>query len=199
MRLDDHIGSRSASPRGRHIHWLNMNELRRVGESKIRDRSLCPTAIADHLRCRRKCGESGFSIVELLITCMVLLTVSAIAVPHFLDAMTQAKDARAVGDVRTIGNAILGYEVLNQRFPATLTDVGYGANKDPWGQPYQYVNFAAGGTPRTDRFGVQINTYFDLYSMGKDRASAQSLTAATSQDDIVWADDGGYDGMAMYF
>lgn len=131
---------------------------------------------------------------------MVLLTISAIAVPHFLDAMTQAKNARAVADVRTIGNAIMGYDALNQHLPNTLADVGYGSNKDPWGQPYQYVNFViTPGSPRTDRFGVPINTLFDLYSTGKDQQSALPLTAATSQDDIVWANNGEYDGLATYF
>jgi len=127
---------------------------------------------------------------------MVVLTIASIAVPHLVNSINTAKVARAVGDVHTIGIAIMGYDLVNQQYPATLTDVGYGANKDPWGNPYQYVNLTHGASPRTDRFAVPLNTVFDLYSMGKDGLTALPLTAAQSQDDVVWAYDGSFDGPA---
>ncbi len=147
-------------------------------------------------------GESGFSLVEILIAISIILVLSALAIPNYLAALDRARDSRAVGDIRTIGNAVLGYEVINHVFPTDLNQVGYGSNIDPWGQPYQYLNFATNSNPsaeRVDRFNVPLNSYFDLYSMGKDKESAPPLTAATSQDDIVWAEDGGFDGLATDF
>lgn len=142
---------------------------------------------------------SGFTVIEILIAIAVLLTIAALAIPRFLEAIDRAKIARAVGDIRTIGNAVQGYQVINQQYPDSLDQVGYGANLDPWGQPYQYLNFANAkgkGAMRKDRFLVPINSNFDLYSMGKDGQSVPPLTAPVSQDDVIWANDGGFIGLA---
>jgi general secretion pathway protein G len=141
----------------------------------------------------------GFTIVELLVTVAIILTISAIATPRFLSAIDQAKVARAVGDIRTIGTGIQGYQIVKGQYPATLAEVGYGTNLDPWGQAYQYLNFASvngKGAMRKDRFLVPINTFFDLYSMGKDGDSIAPLTAKVSQDDVIWANDGNFVGLA---
>jgi general secretion pathway protein G len=141
---------------------------------------------------------SGFTMVEMAITVAIILTIAAIAIPSYLAAVEQAKVAKAVGDIRTIGNAVLGYEAVNQQLPTTLAQAGYGANLDPWGQPYQYLDFATAngkGKMRKDRFLVPINSYFDLYSMGEDRQSVSPLTAGVSQDDVIWANDGNFIGL----
>ena len=44
-----------------------------------------------------------------------------------------------------------------------------------------------------------INSFFDLYSMGKDGQSVTPLTAKASQDDIIWANDGAFCGPAADF
>ena len=53
--------------------------------------------------------------------------------------------------------------------------------------------------PRKDRFGVVLNTDFDLYSMGKDRLSSDSLSTPSSHDDILRANDGAFVGLASNF
>jgi general secretion pathway protein G len=144
----------------------------------------------------------GFTVVELLLTVAIVLTIAAIAVPRYLTAIDQAKIAKAEADLHTIGTAIQGYELLNKQYPTALVDVGYGSTVDPWGQPYQYLNFANSkgkGAMRKDRFLVPINTFFDLYSMGKDGKSVSPLTAQASQDDVIWANDGDFVGLASDF
>jgi general secretion pathway protein G len=179
---------------------LNMNDLAQVGDCEHGPKRPVKTAkAARRLRVAPKVCASGFTVVEFLIAFAVLLTIAAIAVPNFLGALDQAKIARAVGDMRTIGNAVLAYEAINQQYPDTLDQVGYGANLDPWGNPYQYLNFAdtkGKGKMRKDRFLVPINSYFDLYSMGKDGQTVSPLTAKVSKDDVIWANDGGYIGLA---
>ena len=55
------------------------------------------------------------------------------------------------------------------------------------------------GGARKDRFGVPLNTDFDLYSMGKDRSSTDSLSTPNSHDDILRANDGAFVGLASDF
>ena len=43
---------------------------------------------------------------------------------------------------------------------------------------------------------MPLNSTYDLYSKGKDGASAGPLTAQSSGDDIIRANDGGYIGLA---
>jgi len=55
------------------------------------------------------------------------------------------------------------------------------------------------GGARKDRFGVSLNTDFDLYSMGKDRSSTDSVSTPNSYDDILRANDGAFVGLASDF
>ena len=132
----------------------------------------------------------------------MILTLSAIAIPALMSAINQAKIAKAVGDIHTIGSAALEYDLFNNKCPDSLDTIGYGSFPDPWGNPYQYLSFAdvkGKGKMRKDRFLVPINSEFDLYSMGPDGQSVPPLTAKSSQDDIIWANDGGFVGPASEF
>ena len=151
---------------------------------------------------RSRCKHEGFTLLELLIMVAIFVTISALAIPSLQSALGAARTARAVADIRTIGNEALAYQLQTGAVPLSLNDIGYGATVDPWGAPYQYLSFAGptgSGQARVDRFLVPINTYFDLYSMGPDRISSASLTASSSQDDIIWANDGAYIGLAANY
>jgi general secretion pathway protein G len=58
---------------------------------------------------------------------------------------------------------------------------------------------AAGVGTRKDRFGAPLNSDFDLYSMGRNRETADSLSTPQSYDDIVRASDGIFVGLASDF
>jgi general secretion pathway protein G len=151
---------------------------------------------------QRRGKQRGFTVVELLIVCAVLMTIFAIAIPSAMAAMDAARVARAVGDVEAIEDGIALYEVINGQLPDDLSQVGYGGLKDPWGIPYQYLNHTTmngNGQVRKDRFLVPLNDDYDLYSMGKDRASVSPITAKSSQDDILRASSGSYVGLASGF
>jgi len=73
---------------------------------------------------------------------------------------------------------------------------------DPWGNPYQYLNFDnvnGQGQKKKDKFLVPLNSTYDLYSMGKDGNTSTALTANASQDDIVRANDGAFVGLASQY
>jgi general secretion pathway protein G len=144
----------------------------------------------------------GFSLIELLIVMAIIMTIAAIAVPNLQAALDDARMARAVGDIHAIETDIANYELQNGQFPNTLADIGRDTTLDPWGNPYQYFNYATGsgnGQMRLDRFSVPLNDDYELYSMGKDGLTASPITAPESQDDILRADDGSYLGFASQY
>ena len=138
----------------------------------------------------------------MMITVAIIITIAAIAVPNLLSAINDARDAKAVGDIRTIEDGIELYLVINNALPDNLSQVGYGGFLDPWGNPYQYLNHSTmrgNGQARKDRFLVPLNSDYDLYSMGADGQSASPITAQPSQDDIIRAADGSFIGLASQF
>lgn len=151
----------------------------------------------------RKCNSShGFTLVELLIAMAVAMTLAALAVPSILRSIDNAHVARAIADIDALEADIEAYDQLNDSLPDTLADIGRGDMLDPWGHPYQYLNFANAkgkGQMRKDRFLVPINSTYDLYSMGKDGLSLPPITAKVSQDDIIRASDGAYLGLASNY
>lgn len=136
-----------------------------------------------------------------MIVIALIGTLAAIAVPNYLEYREKAKIAQAISDIRAVEKMIANFSIDNDRLPASLAEIGMGGRRDPWGTPYQYVPVA--GTPpgalRKDRFLVPVNSDYDLYSMGRDRASRPPFTAKASQDDIVRANDGAYVGLASDF
>ena len=142
----------------------------------------------------------GFTLVEMVITLLILSTLMAIAVPSYTRALDNARVARAIEDIRTIEKDIITYEVSAGEPPPTLADVGRANLLDPWNRPYEYLRFAGlsgTGAMRKDKFLVPLNSTYDLYSRGKNGQTKPSLNAAASLDDVIRANDGGFVGLAM--
>jgi general secretion pathway protein G len=148
-------------------------------------------------------GEAGFSLIELLIAVTILGALIAIAVPWFEAYREQARISTAIGDLRTLDNQLKSLRMSNDTFPAALNAVPQGTLLDPWGNNYQYLaiedNVKAKGNERMDKNLVPINSDFDLYSMGKDGATALQLTSKNALDDVVRANDGRYFGLASKY
>ena len=132
---------------------------------------------------------------------VIMGLLAALAIPNYSRVTERARVARAIGDIRALGQEIMEYNLTNDAYPASLADVGRAALLDPWGNPYEYLVIAGKGKGgfRKDKFLVPINSDFDLYSMGPDGASAAPLNAAMSRDDIIRANDGGFVGVAEAF
>ena len=165
---------------------------------KHREMDSLGSAIPSLMRHNRK--NSGFSIIELILALCIFGTLVAIVIPSYQHIVEKAKVAKAIGDISAIGIDLQSAREL----PASLGGIGRDGLRDPWGNLYVYHRFdlSKGGKPqgaRKDRFLVPINTTFDLYSKGKDGASSAPLTAKSSRDDIIRANDGGYVGLAENF
>ena len=143
--------------------------------------------------------HSGFTIVEVLIVIAMLGTLAAIAIPKYADYRERIKVAQAVADLRALSLVINNYQLDARNYPANLASVGNAGKRDPWGRPYVYLNLQdpkTKGLARKNKNLVPINSDYDLYSVGKDGDSTGPLTAKTSRDDVIRANDGGFFGLA---
>jgi general secretion pathway protein G len=150
----------------------------------------------------RKGCYGGFTLIELLVVIGIIGTLSSIAIPTYSGYIERAKNTKAAAEIRILEKEIIACEAENEYLPDTLNDIDRGNLRDPWGNPYQYLNFEnvqGKGKMRKDRFLVPLNSDFDLYSKGKDGASQLPLTAKDSRDDIIRASNGQYVGIASEY
>jgi type II secretory pathway pseudopilin PulG len=85
----------------------------------------------------------GFTLIELLLIVAIVSILSAIAIPHLMDAKRRANYSRAVSDSKTAVNQSVVYAGDTSVYPgptplATLRTQGYAgvSDTDPWGNPY---------------------------------------------------------------
>ena len=143
----------------------------------------------------------GFTMVELLIVIAIVATLVCIAVPVLSSHIDNARNARAMVEIRCLEKDIAAYAEKGE-YPDSLSDVGRNP-PDPWGNAYVYLKIAGGDAPigamRKDRFLIPVNSDYDLYSMGADGNTGAPFTAAASRDDLVRASNGGFIGPVSEF
>jgi len=146
-------------------------------------------------------SERGLTMIEMLFVLLIIGTIMSITTPRLSRLIDHARDAGAIGDLDAIHTDIVSYIAEHDSLPPTLATIGWAGGRDPWNQPYMYLNFggAIPGGARIDQFGVPLNTGFDLYSLGQDGASSPSIMTGASQDDILLGNDGGFIGLATAY
>jgi len=145
---------------------------------------------------------AGFTLLELIVVIAIVGALAAIGIPAYSNHIESAKVAKAIAEIYMLEKEIQAFEVGNGRLPDTLAEIGRQNLNDPWGNPYQYLNFnnvQGKGKMRKNKFQVPLNQHFDLYSKGRDGQSQPPLTAKASYDDIIRADDGQYIGLASNY
>lgn len=146
----------------------------------------------------------GFTLLELIVVIAIVGILAGIGIPAYLTFIEKAKITRAISELSMLEKEILAWEADQGSLPTSLEEIGRGGFLDPWGNPYQFLNFdtikgKGVGKKRKDHMLVPINDFFDLYSMGKDGKSQSPLTAKASHDDIIRGHNGRYIGLASEY
>jgi general secretion pathway protein G len=121
----------------------------------------------------RQTAHRGFTLIEILVVLVIIGVLAALIAPNVLDRAGEAKVTAARTDVSNLVQALKLYKLDNQRFPtgeqgleALVRKPGAGPipnnwkpyldklPKDPWGQPYQYVNPGLRGEIDVFSFGA---------------------------------------------
>lgn len=141
----------------------------------------------------------GFTLLELMLAVVVAASLATLAISSYSSYMERARVAKAEADLTWIQSRIALYQTTTNQLPASLAAIGEAAMLDPWGHPYQYLDFTGlvgKAQMRKDRNLVPINSDYDLYSTGQDGATMPPLTMKVSHDDVIRANDGGFIGLA---
>ena len=106
-------------------------------------------------------GQVGFTLLEVMVVVVILGILAALVVPKIISRPDEARVIAAKQDIAAVMQALKLYRLDNQRSP--LTEQGLQAlvtqpttsplppnwkaggyverlPKDPWGNPYQYLN-----------------------------------------------------------
>ena len=103
----------------------------------------------------------GFTLIEIMVVVVIMGVLAALVVPRLMGRTDDARILAARQDIATLMQALKLYRLDNQRYPSTEQGLqalvtrptmapvppnwktgGYldRLNRDPWGNPYQYLS-----------------------------------------------------------
>lgn len=119
--------------------------------------------------------HGGFTLLEVMVVVVILGILAALVVPKIISRPDEARIIAAKQDIASLMQALKLYRLDNQRYPTTEQGLqalvvrpaaepvpsnwkggGYIERlpKDPWGNPYQYLNPGVRGEIDVFSFGA---------------------------------------------
>ena len=119
--------------------------------------------------------QRGFTLLEVMVVVIILGILAALVVPKIISRPDEARAIAARQDIASLMQALKLYRLDNQRYPTTEQGLqalvarpasapaapnwkagGYVERlpKDPWGNPYQYLNPGLRGEIDVFSFGA---------------------------------------------
>jgi general secretion pathway protein G len=117
--------------------------------------------------------QRGFTLIEMMVVVLIIGVLAALIVPNVLDRADDARATAARVDANNLAQALRLYKLDNQRYPSpeqglqalvskpTVNPIPPNWRpyldklpKDPWGQPYQYLNPGIKGEVDVLSFGA---------------------------------------------
>ena len=148
-------------------------------------------------------GEvAGYTLLELMIAIAVLAILATLGGSMYRSGVGYSRVVKGIAEIRNISADIDNYFDRYNEYPLNLDDIGREGKLDPWYSPYVYLNYdtvKGKNGMRKDKKLKPLNTDYDLFSSGPDRRWKAPLSAKTSRDDIVRANDGEFVGIAVNF
>lgn len=121
----------------------------------------------------RQRAVRGFTLIEIMVVLVIIGVLAALIAPNVLDRASDAKVTAARTDVNNLTQALKLYKLDNQRYPSTEQGLDALVRKptvgnlppnwkpyldklprDPWAQPYQYMNPGVRGEIDIFSFGA---------------------------------------------
>ena len=147
---------------------------------------------------RRRVRSRGLTLIEVTLVIGLVAVLATLALSGWNGWRKRIHNSQAQADIIAISAVIDQFFADKESFPASLAAIGRGDMKDPWGNAYVYVDLTTAkgnGKARKDHSLVPLNSDYDLYSKGADGKSASALTAESSKDDILRANNGRFVGL----
>ncbi len=166
---------------------------------------------------RRKPGEKGFSLVELIIVVAILGIIASITIPFLIDALHRAKQRRTMGELALVGQAWMSWltdqTAAGSAGVAKVYDVSSFADVT-YPELFSYLHptttfFYMQEVPQFDAWGSQMRFWMNpnlqsdrvmvicasarddtFETCDSDTWSIGAFLATDFDSDIVWADGG---------
>ncbi|MFH0876727.1 MAG: prepilin-type N-terminal cleavage/methylation domain-containing protein [Candidatus Omnitrophota bacterium] len=145
----------------------------------------------------KKPGEQAFTLVELMISLVIIGVLVGLILPRFKGMRDQGKISKAQGELRAIKAAMESYFIKNNGYPPTTTTVcaGYLTTSAVYPRILQNPLYDPFGATTTTEYNYAVSPnarYYVMYSLGAD-ATAQitgigddGVVTPSNRGDDVW-------------